>query len=108
MPRLMLVSIVAALAVVSCDVVDSLTAVEDPGTMGGANCVKGNFKCTSPTLKDGTVCFNAGNYDADYTYVCVKPDGTLANGIFGFLEDLSAYANRNNITCVSKLKCERL
>lgn len=102
--------LVGGLAVLGCDALSGLVDPdpEDPGGAAGVSCARGLFKCESPALKNAqAVCVNLTNFTIDYAYACVKPDGTLLNKFEAFLEDLSAYTNRNNITCVSKIKCNR-
>jgi hypothetical protein len=95
------VCLVAMLAIAAaCPSYDKIAGDE------GVYCNAGDYKCISPTLSDGGRCVT-GAFTTSYLYVCVKPDGTLANYATPSLEDLSAYADRNSITCVSKVRCER-
>ena len=71
-----------------------------------SSCAPGTFKCESPTIPGGVGCFKS-SYTTDWLYVCVQPDGSPANYAHPSLEDLSDYTNRNNITCVSKVRCTR-
>lgn len=98
--------LVSALAIAACSL---------PLDAGGG-CATGTYKCESPTIgpnnRQGLNCGNncrciAPSFDTQFVYVCVKPDGSFAETVTPSLEDLSTVMNRNGITCVSKLRCER-
>lgn len=104
--------IVAALAVASC----SISGLTDAAACANER----QFKCESPIISSktegGFKCGNncrclehGGNVPSSIKamYVCIDGNGQFRGLLEQFLEDVSAFESRNNITCVSKLRCTR-
>ena len=100
---------VSILAIVSCDKIFP--------TETGPVCDAGRFKCEDPGLKAsgalacGQTCQcildNTQFVGTSVVYVCMLPNGTLANYVSDRLEDVSDYESRNHLTCISKIRCTR-
>lgn len=99
--RVFLTTVVAALAI---------GAGECPGYVAAPSsdtCPNNGFKCIHNLNTQGYTCMQWPGATVDVAYVCLGNGGTLKAIPTTSIEELSAYVNRNSISCAAKVRCTR-